>query len=262
MANSTTDGDCRIIDRLQADAALDVLDPDERHLFDIHLASCRHCRRIRDSYSETAGLLGLAVGYSAPPAQLGDRIIAMARAERGSSLASYSPPERLTRMWSRRQVLAMVAVLVFGLIGLAWGALAQADAHYQRQVADRYFRYVQAHERAWSTLEQQAMVSLELRADQTGDASGRLYLNQDSDVAVLIVNRLPPLPEDRVYQVWLIRNGERTSGGWFRVDGDGFGWLKIDAPARLSEFQGVGITPEPPGGSAEPTGSRVLGGQL
>jgi anti-sigma-K factor RskA len=262
MVNNPGSGDCRDVDQLQGDAALDVLELDDRHFFDRHLASCHDCQRTRDSYVETVGLLGLAAEASTPSPRLGDRIVALARAERASLDDPSASAGQPTRVRSRRQLFAWAAVVVFALIGFAWAAVAQVEASNQRRTVERYQRYLVAHEKAWATLEQQAMVSLELRADAGGQATGRLYLHQESEEAVLIVSGLPTLPENRVYQVWLIRDGQRTSGGLFRVDQSGFGWLKIDAPARLGEFQGVGITPEPPGGSVGPTGARVLGGQL
>ena len=43
-----------------------------------------------------------------------------------------------------------------------------------------------------------------------------LRLSNSGAVTLLGVFNLPPLPPGQVYQIWLIRNGERYSGGSLR----------------------------------------------
>lgn len=70
------------------------------------------------------------------------------------------------------------------------------------------------------------------------------------------------LPADKVYQLWLIRDGQRTSGGTFTVDANGRGQVPIHPPLPIREYQSMGVTVEPTGGSPGPTGARVLRGSL
>ncbi len=49
-------------------------------------------------------------------------------------------------------------------------------------------------------------------------ARGMIIVSQAGTRALLLVVDLPPLPSDRVYQVWLIKHGRRYSAGWFTVD--------------------------------------------
>jgi anti-sigma-K factor RskA len=76
------------------------------------------------------------------------------------------------------------------------------------------------------------------------------------------VDGLPSLDEEHEYQLWLIRDGERTSGAIFSTDENSYGGTRIRAPLSLLEYSSVGITIEPAGGSQQPTGERVLGGPL
>jgi anti-sigma-K factor RskA len=78
----------------------------------------------------------------------------------------------------------------------------------------------------------------------------------------LIVQDLPLLPSDRVYQLWLLRDSTRDNGGIFQVDAQGFGMLLIHAPHPLADYRAAGITEEPAGGSSGPTSPRLIGGRL
>ncbi len=89
-----------------------------------------------------------------------------------------------------------------------------------------------------------------------------MVISRDGEHGSLVVDGLPLLDESQQYQLWLIRDGVRTSGGVFSVYDEGYGLLKIDAPDPLISYQAAGITIEPAGGSPGPTGERVLGGDL
>ena len=77
-------------------------------------------------------------------------------------------------------------------------------------------------------------------------------------VGVLRADSFPPLPPDMVYQFWLIKDGARTSGGIFTVDDAGRGSLIFTPGGSLDDFDGMGVTPEPAGGSDGPTSPPVV----
>jgi len=60
-------------------------------------------------------------------------------------------------------------------------------------------------------------------------ASGMLVISRDGEHGTLVVDGLPPLDESHQYQLWLIRNGERLSGGVFSVDARGYGSLWVSS---------------------------------
>ncbi len=94
------------------------------------------------------------------------------------------------------------------------------------------------------------------------DAIGTLVISKDGDHGTLVVDGLPVLDGEHQYQVWLIRDGSRASGGVFSVDKFGYGALWISSPEPLKNYQAFGVTIEPTGGSPGPTGNKVLGGQF
>ena len=102
-----------------------------------------------------------------------------------------------------------------------------------------------------------------LRGTGPGEsARGMLVASRTSNRALLLVVDLPPLPYGMVYQVWLIQSNRVNNAGWFTVDSTGYGQTVIIPVAPFWEFDAVGITIEPRGGSIDPTGVSVLNGEL
>jgi anti-sigma-K factor RskA len=99
-------------------------------------------------------------------------------------------------------------------------------------------------------------------ADAASEATGFVLISADGQDGALVVDGLPALEADQEYQLWLIRNGERTSGAVFSTDERSYGGTRIRAPRALTEYSAVGITIEPAGGSPQPTGKQVLKGTL
>jgi len=91
---------------------------------------------------------------------------------------------------------------------------------------------------------------------------GTLIMNQDGEYGTLVVDKLSALDDNQKYQVWLIRDGQRTSGGLFSVNTQGYASLEIVVPRPLLDYQAIGITIEPAVGSPGPTGTKVMGGDL
>jgi anti-sigma-K factor RskA len=99
-------------------------------------------------------------------------------------------------------------------------------------------------------------------SQQSASARGMMFMSSDGRIGILAVLDLPPLPDDLVYQIWLIKDGMRTSIGTFTVDASGYGQTVIQLVAPVGEFDAIGITVEPAGGSSDPTGDQVLVGDL
>jgi anti-sigma-K factor RskA len=105
------------------------------------------------------------------------------------------------------------------------------------------------------------VIALASTKDAPG-AAGTLIMNQSGEYGSLVVDNLAMLDAGHQYQVWLIKDGNRTSGGVFSVRTDGYASMEITAPLPLNQYQSIGITVEPMGGSPGPTGHKVLGGNI
>ncbi len=245
--------------------ALEALPPDERALVEVHVATCPACRALLAEYQAVAeGLLYAAPLVAAPP---------HLEADLRRRLKEARPKAALDRSLSRLQ--AWLA----GLSSLpARPALAVGGLFLLLLVASNLYwisttNQLRAQQAVLAQqLEAQAMATRMLAAGGRtvvlrGDAPapggvGTLILAPDRPEAVLIVDGLPSPPAGKIYQLWLIRNGQRDSGGLFTVDAGGRGVLVVRAPRPLANYQAVGVTAEPVGGSPGPTSPRVIGGGL
>ena len=255
-----------VIDLLPA-YALGCLDKEDDLLVAEHLAACKTCRREMDSYARLVADLPYAMRQSDPPPDLKEKILRRARAAEGAvqkepndrSLPPYvgglpsrptsvwtAPPalwQRLVRLgatpaWS---LLSLVLVLGLGASNLLlWGRLNSLE-----------------------TRSPAGLLTVHLQGtDAAPKATGLLVISLDGTHGTMVVDQLPALGEDSQYQLWLIWDGKRTSGGVFSVDEKGYKSLYVASPEPLVSYSAFGVTIEPAGGSPGPTGAKVLGGEL
>jgi anti-sigma-K factor RskA len=248
---------CEEISQLGGAYALGALDDDELAALEEHVEQCPSCRARLDPDLAVAAALALAPSPVEPPATLKAGLLAAAR---GDALAARRPPwwQRLFPSPTRAALgAASLASLAFA-VALSW-ALSLQSALARSPAAPPAPAAAQAGSAQYvAHLNMKQLVG----ADAAPDARGWLYLDPGADGALLVATRLPPLAPDRSYQLWLVKDGQRVSGGVFRVDAEGYGWLKVWTPQPLGVYQRAGITVEPLDGSPGPTGARVLGGDL
>jgi anti-sigma-K factor RskA len=227
--------------------ALGCLEPDEALLVAEHVAACALCRAELSEYEAIGGQLALAVPEFDPPHRLRQRLMdrvqpypvvlgdtRVRRQRWGSSLLNRVGP-----IWGWASLVLVIALAVGNL--LLWQRVSQLT----RTVTAEGMR-----------------VFMLMETDVAPGATGVVVVSPDGTDGALVVDGLPALDETRQYQLWLIRDGRRTSGGVFSVDPAGYGVLHVDSPAPLAAYDGFGVTIEPHGGSPEPTGAKVLGGSV
>lgn len=89
-------------------------------------------------------------------------------------------------------------------------------------------------------------------------AHGQLIADPNSQSAVLVIAGLSKLETGKTYQVWLIDADGPVSAGLLAVDANGQGVLIVTTDLTISEFDALGISIEPDGGSKQPTGEIVV----
>ncbi len=228
--------------------ALGSLDDDEAVQVAEHLSMCPQCRAELASYEALAGRLALAAPDRIPPPDLKRQILGQLQ----TPGLEPALPQRLT-WWQRVTGVFRKATPAWGVASLALVVLLVVSNLWWWRRTDRPGPIITP-----GGMQVVAMVG----TDAAPGAVGTLVISGDGEYGTLVVDGLPVLDEEHQYQLWLIRDGQRTSGGVFPVNPEGYGALWVSSPDPLSSYPQFGITIEPAGGSPGPTGDKVLGGNL
>lgn len=248
--------------------ALGVLDPDDVERVEQHLSLCERCRMRQQQAHAVAGLLAFGVEAHAPPDGLFERI-----EERIRSGRHLNPENPAAAGPARHHLRSLFQLKSGGLLGLAsaaiivlllgWNIVLHRQLNAQSAEIQILANRLAAQERVITILRQpDARLVAVSGTDTTPKVQGSILLYPDGTHGFLAVDGLPPLPAGKAYQLWLVRQGQRASGGLLRVDENGRGTLLVEAPQPLGLYENIGMTLEPDTGSPGPTGPRVLGARL
>ncbi|MFH5886038.1 anti-sigma factor domain-containing protein [Halalkalibaculum sp. DA3122] len=94
---------------------------------------------------------------------------------------------------------------------------------------------------------------------------GKVIWDAEQQQALLQVSNLPPVPADKEYQLWIIRDNTPISAGLFAVNDpkkDAFFKIEQMEPADKQATNAFAVTLEPRGGMPKPTGDMYLMGNM
>ena len=251
---------CAEVEALVPAYSLGATDPEETLLVQARLAACPSAI---DELADYAALAD-AMLYSAPPttapAHLATRL----------QMALHQPAFTSQRMtwwaklrdlswhwhWSYNQLAAAVVILL--LLGLNLYAMVQ-NRKLQTQAEQLTSKQAELNQALVVLLATEKVREVTLPAAQeSSQARADVLWNTEAGVAVLYARTFPTLPADKAYQLWLLRDGKRSSGGLFQVDPNGAGILIFPITQPLDTLQAMGITTEPLHGSPGPTSKPVV----
>ncbi|MFD8321286.1 anti-sigma factor domain-containing protein [Kitasatospora purpeofusca] len=228
--------------------AVHALPEEERAAFERHLARCPACAQEVAEFEVTAARLGAAESVEPAPA-LKARVLAGIGEIRQlpPSTASAGRLRRASRPAPRWPLTAVAACLA---AAAALGALA----------VQQYDRAERAEVAAGREAERQAAVTGLLTAPDartatsaSGTAVGTVVWSAGRGQAAFLVTGMPALPPGRTYQLWFSDGGTMRPAGLL-PSGDG----QLLLTGRVGGAVGVGVTEEPSGGSALPTGRPLM----
>lgn len=217
--------------------ALGALEEDERLEVGAHLAVCSQCRSELETYQDVTDQLAWGAHDATPPPELKQLLLEQVQASR------LTPVDQSQPVWWRRLATLVrqpIPVWSLGLVSLIL-VLVLAGTLVVPLGGEKELRTI-------------ALVP----TDAAPDATGLLVVSADGEYGSLVVDGLPDLDEEHQYQLWLIRDEDRSNGGIFSVH-EGYAAMQIESAELLSSYDAFGITIEPVGGSAGPTGDKVLG---
>lgn len=228
--------------------ALGCLDEADAVLVSEHLAACADCWAELSAYQAVVGDLALVILTAEPPPNLKRRLLEHTHSSRREEFAQSQ-----TTWWGQLIRLMQRTSPAWGAAGLVLiVALVIGNVWLWRQVS-----------RPQEVTQPGVLRTIPLAGTETApQATGLIVISADGEHGTLVVDGLAALDQDQQYQLWLIQDGERTNGGVFSVNPEGYGSLWVESPQPLSSYSAFGITIEPEGGSTGPTGDKVLGSTL
>lgn len=243
---------CNQIEALLPAYALEALEVAERWQVEAHLQTCPECSAALEHYQDAALGLLMAAPEVEPPPRLRARIIA-STAEPGPASSRSAGRSRNRVLFGLANALLAAFMLISGFLIVEVRELARDQAQLAEQL--------QEDQTVFGLYSYPTTVSVVVEGAQ---AYGTFLYEPNFPVSVLYAWGLDRLGTDSTYQVWLIEpGGGRVSGGLFQVGEDArFVRLLVRAPENISNYSAIGVTVEPAGGSAGPTGPKVLGADL
>ncbi|MCZ6874234.1 MAG: anti-sigma factor, partial [bacterium] len=240
-----------------------ALEADETTAVIEHMSICDRCPGSLRTYEAVLDRVADAVPAQSPPPDLYQRWRETIRAEYEPTVSISMPPQpRRIRQEQAMRWAFVTTVSVLFLSGIAWFALTVwPQGLVARSTWEAMQRQIEIHRQMLVFLSAPDGRQVPLRSDVT-DARGILLMQPTETSAALVAMDFPTLAPNRVYQLWLLRDNQRDSGGIFQVDEDGYAMLLITAPQPLATYRAAGITEEPAGGSLGPTSPRLVGGPL
>jgi anti-sigma factor RsiW len=229
--------------------ALDCLDEAETVIVAEHLATCSSCQAEFQAYQAVTDRLGLMAPEAEPSPELKTRLLARL----ASTQPAAAPALSSGRSWWSWLKVGDRTGLAWGIISLSLILLLGISNLLLWQRLNSLETMNRAGGMRAAPL---------LGTGPAPAANGFIIIGADGQNGALIVDKLPPLQPEQQYQLWLIKDGQRTSGAVFSVDETGYDGSRIRAPLSLFEYSDFEVSIEPAGGSPAPTGAKVLGGSL
>ncbi len=258
--------DCQEIKEILDAYALGALEGKEVHAVEEHVADCLRCWDELTEAQRTAAALALGVPVRQAGANLRQRILAAARRSQGrvprGDIAAGLRQRRLLSIGGVATVVAGVAIALAVVLLFQVGDLRGEKDRLEeqlvaaRQVVDQ-LRQIEAVRSAPDV----RSVNL-VGTAAAPEASGTYYWSKAMGYGALVCNNLKTLGPGETYQVWLFVDDQALSAGTF-ASWQGLGQWALDLePLSIKGVDAVGVSIEPAGGSAAPSGEMILWGTL
>jgi anti-sigma-K factor RskA len=245
--------------------AMNALD-DQREITELqsHLGSCGECRRELEALRADTALLALSATGPQPPQRARQRLMQSIAAEprRRKQSRPHFVVGRLRPRWMTwAPVFVAIALAVIGIgLMLDNSQLRRKNDTLAAQLVQEKQNAALARE-VMAMLNDPAAVRMTLVAAKTPPQPQvkTIYEPQKGHV-LLLANNLAPLPENKVYELWLIPTGGGAPmpAGTFEPDNKGNTLMMHAMENSGIPAQAFAVTVEPRGGSQTPTMPIVM----
>ena len=273
--------------------ALNALTPSERAAFEEHLEQSDDAAREVDEMTETAALLAFSATPVQPPADMRARLMAAiattpqlaapatADVATGAASISSTPPAlhavRQDAEPTEAQRRAIDTVANGGGVNGSGSAAATARSRWFSKpvmvlagaaaAAGLFFggSLLGVSISDSSEVENQAASLAEITAaddvqrqvaEVAGGGTATLIFSPELDRSAVLIDGLPALGSDEIYELWYIDDDGARPAGTFNAAETGQTWRVLDGD--MAENDVIGITVEPAGGSEAPTTDPIV----
>jgi hypothetical protein len=234
--------DHELVQELLGAYVLHALDAEEgeraERLIASHLPECPECREVFERFQVVSGELALAAGARRPPRLLAVRLRRQVKSSRG-------------RRWASALLSAVAVVALIALAGWSAHLSTRVDAAEVGQAKTREFLATVSHPLSH-------VVPLSSTRPSSPGAGTRAQLAAayvPGSGSLYLFGSLPAPRSDRVYQVWVLRDGRFQSAGTFRPEK---GQVLFRIRADVDAITGLLVTEEPSQGSPSPSSEQVV----
>lgn len=243
---------------LYAMGALD--NPQELAEVRAHLGTCGECRRELDALRADTALLALSATGPQPPQRARQRFLSAIAAEPRQKQQEEQQGKRfvLGRLRSNWLTFAPIAVAlvlaIFSMLLLRENQrIKDKNAQLAADLRDAQLKSAQAQEVLDMLNDPKAVRMTLVEKTRRWPQVKTIYIPAKGHVLVL-ANDMDPLPEGKVYQLWLIpAKGDPMPAGTFWPDSGGCSTMMHALIIEGVEAQSFAVTVEPAGGSTRPT---------
>jgi len=235
-----------------------LADPQELAELQAHLGTCGECRRELEALRADTALLALSASGPQPPQRARQRLMQAIASEPRHA----NPPKpqvvlgRLRPRWflAPVTVAALLAIISIGLLlnNLRWRRnYEKLTAQYQELKTNSAL----ARE-VMDMINDPKAVRMTLVSIKTpAQPQVKTVYKPERGHILLLANNLAPIPDDKVYELWLLPagGGDPMPAGTFNIDSKGSAMMLHAMETEGVQARAFAITVEPVGGSRTPT---------
>lgn len=276
-----TNSDCEQLRELLPAYSVGATDADETAFVESLLERCPDVAADLVEYEAMAETLLHGNTPVQPPPNLRANLLAALDATDSGDGGGTSPPPRPVATPAPRDnvsafptmpakvaaLLAAAAVLALVASNVFWLSRDSAAREREAELVAREQAILAMMEQQRDVLASLGDVTTEryeLAATDAGPSSAQAvaFWRPGNQYGLLSVAGLPETQPGRTYQMWLIRGDETIPAGLLDVGTDGRGTLIFEAVEPVTDFEALGLTDEPEGGSDAPTTTPLLVGTV
>jgi anti-sigma-K factor RskA len=248
---------------------VDADDPSMRTALFAHIEACDMCRQALREHRLAADAIGRGVPQIKPRPELRERILTSIREASAEEPRGRSPARAVWPHWTAAAAAVVALASVAALIAARAEitrlretlAISQARLAQAEQSSTTLRAELVANQQTHAILASGDLQRVPLSGIAPADRAGATaFISRTRRALVFNAHDLPPLPPDRVYQVWAIADGAPISAGIFTADATGRAQLVADLPTLSGTLAAIAVTVEPHGGVPSPTGPKYLVG--